>query len=34
MSFINKKDQLDEKHTLLFNHTEFLKAWKLTEEIF
>jgi len=26
MSFINKKDQLDEKHTLLFNHTEFLKA--------
>ena len=26
MSFINKKDHLDEKHTLLFNHTEFLKA--------
>jgi|TARA_Y100000294_G_scaffold175942_1_gene197154 hypothetical protein len=26
MSFINKKDHLDEKHTLLFNHAEFLKA--------
>jgi uncharacterized protein (DUF1800 family) len=26
MSFINKKNQLHEKHTLLFNHSEFLRA--------
>ena len=34
MKYLNQKSRSIEKHTLLFNHPEFLRSWKLLEEIF
>ena len=34
MKYLNQKNRAVEKHTLLFNHPEFLKAWRYQEEIF
>jgi hypothetical protein len=34
MKYLNQKSRSVAKHTLLFNHPEFLKAWRYQEEIF
>jgi hypothetical protein len=34
MKYLNQKSRIVEKQTLLFNHPEFLKAWRYQEEIF
>jgi hypothetical protein len=34
MKYLNQKNRFIEKQTLLYNHPEFLRSWKLVEEIF